>query len=236
MGAVTDQLPNPDERRARAGHGGSGSPNYRKYWLALLRRDVAAAERLIDDALQQWSPERIYLRLFEPALGLSGKLWAAGCISYHDEHFVTYHTVRLMRRVRRHWVPADTFGPLAMVTGAGQESHLVGLRMVCDFLTASNWRIHWLSSNHRATVRQAVEALKPDAFLISIGLDDGLTPAGRMIQEARAAGFGGPVVVGGAAINRDRSRVQILGADLTATNGLQLVRLLRTHVPQRPWG
>ena len=236
MTSATDEAPNPDELR-HDGAGGDGQrPNYRKYWLALHRREVAAAERIVDEALRQWKPERIYLRLFEPALGLSGKLWAAGAISYRDEHFITYHTSRLMRRVRHRWVPAETFGPLAVVTGAGQESHLVGLRMVCDFLQADNWRVHWLSSNHRATVREAAANLKPDAFLISIGLDDGLLSAGRMIQELRLTGFDGPVVVGGAAINRDRCRVQMLGADLTALNGLQLVRLLRPRFPQRPWG
>ena len=210
-----------------------GPPNYRKYWHALYRRDVAAATRIVDHALEQWRPERIYLRLFEPALSLSGKLWAAGSITYHDEHFVTHHTVRLMRRVRRRWAPAETSGPLAVVTAAGQESHTIGLRMVCDFLLAANWRIHWLPSNDRAVARDTTASLSPDAFLVSVGLDLGLVPAGRLIQEVRVNGYEGLVVVGGSAIQRDRSRVQMLGADLTARNGRHLVRLLRPRFPQQ---
>src|SRR4051794_13936558 len=42
-------------------------PNYRRYWLALYRRDVATAERVVDAAMAAWSPQRVYLRLFEPA-------------------------------------------------------------------------------------------------------------------------------------------------------------------------
>jgi len=213
---------------------GRSRPSYRKYWHALYRRDVTAAERIVDLARETWKPGRIYLRLFQPALALSGKLWFAGSISYHDEHFVTYHTQRLMRRVRRDWVPAETTGPVALATGAGQESHLIGLRMVCDFLRAANWRIHWLPSNERTVLRRTVAAVRPDAFLLSIGLDHALGPAKRMIQEIRDHRFRGVVVVGGAAVNKDPvSRVETLGADLTARNGRHLVRLLRSNIRPR---
>src|SRR3954471_1290299 len=101
----------PEGTSARAG---GVRPNYRRYWLALYRRDVAGAERVVHEALRVWSPQRIYLRLFEPALNLSGTLWARGRITYEDEHFVTHHTSRLMRRVRREFVPLETNGPLAV--------------------------------------------------------------------------------------------------------------------------
>src|SRR6478752_6931659 len=129
-------------RVRRPVRGGARRPNYRRYWLALYRRDVVGAERVVEEALVAWSPQRIYLRLFEPALNLSGTLWARGRITHDDEHFVTHHTLRLMRRVRRQFVPLETDGPLAVATGVGQESHLIGLRMVCDFLRWANWRIH----------------------------------------------------------------------------------------------
>ena len=208
----------------------SSRPSYRRYWHALFRRDVAAAERVVDAARRVWKPGRVYLRLFQPALALSGKLWAAGAITYHDEHFVTYHTLRLIRRVRHEWVPRETTGPLAVATGAGQESHLVGLRMVCDFLAAENWRIRWLGANDRGVVRKTAASLRPEAFLISIGLDTALPQAARLIGELRDHRYKGLVIVGGAAINKDPSRVSALGADLTAINGRHLVRLLRRTV------
>lgn len=207
---------------------GLNRSTYRRYWMALYKRDVATADQIVTQCLADWKPEHIYLRLFEPALNLSGRLWAGGSIDYRDEHFVTYHTLRFLRRVRHRFVPANPTGPLAIATAAGQESHLIGLRMVCDFLQADNWRIHWLASNDRAVVQQAVKRLGPAALLISIGLDLGLPPAKRVISDARRAGFNGLVVVGGAAINRDLARVQAIGADVTAINGLMLMRQLRT--------
>lgn len=206
--------------------------SYKRYWVALYRRDVMRAERIVDQALQQWRPERIYLRIFEPALNFSGKMWAAGCITHQDEHFVTYHTLRLLRRVRRLLVPAPPDGPLALAISSAQESHVIGLRMVCDFLQSGNWRIHWPSSNDRATLRDVVQRLRPQATLISIGLDKGLAPARRMIGELRRIGYPGVIVVGGAAVNRDPNRVQALGADLTAPNGAVLLRQLRLRAAE----
>jgi methanogenic corrinoid protein MtbC1 len=207
---------------------------YRRYWMALYRRDVARAEHIFEQCLRRWKPEHVYLRLFEPALNLSGKLWAAASIGYADEHFVTYHTLRFLRRARRKLVTRPPDGPLAIATASGQESHLIGLRMVCDFLQAENWQIHWLASNDRATLSQAIKRLRPEALLISIGLDLGLPPARRIISNARAAGFQGLAIVGGGAINRDLSRVQQIGADLTAFNGFLLTRMLRRRDRGRP--
>jgi len=210
---------------------GTGRPNYRRYWLSLYRRDVEAAGRVVDAALRRWPPQRIYLRLFEPALSLSGTLWARGRITYRDEHFVTWHTLRFMRRVRHRFVPLETFGPLAVATGVGQESHLIGLRMVCDFLGWANWRIHWLSSNDRATAAETVGRLKPQAVLLSMGLDESITPTGRLIADLRRRGYSGLVAIGGRVVNCNPSLVKQLGADLTAANGAALVRLLRPRFP-----
>jgi MerR family transcriptional regulator, light-induced transcriptional regulator len=210
----------------------SARPNYRRYWLALYRREVATAEQVVDLALERWSPQRIYLRLFMPALNLSGTLWSRGTISHHDEHFVTHHTLRFMRRVRRRFVPPETHGPLALATGVGPESHMIGLRMVCDFLTWANWRIHWLSSNDRATVAGVAERLRPDAVLLSLGIDPSITPAGRLIADLRRRRFPGLIAIGGRAVNCNPQLVDQLGADLTAPDAASLVRILRPRFPQ----
>jgi methanogenic corrinoid protein MtbC1 len=212
--------------------GRSEGREYLRYWTSLYRRDVGAAARVVERCLREWTPQRIYLRLFEPALNLSGAAWAEGRIHYQDEHFITWHTLRLMRRVRREFVLPDPTGPLALATGVGQESHAIGLRMACDFLQSVNWRVRFLPSNDRAIIRDAAAALKPDAFLFSIGLDRGLEPARRAIGELRRQRYAGLVVVGGGAINQDMSVVEKIGADLTALNGMHLIRRLKARMPQ----
>jgi methanogenic corrinoid protein MtbC1 len=108
--------------------------------------------------------------------------------------------------------------------------------MACDFLQSANWRVRFLPSNDRATVRDAAAALKPDAFLFSIGLDRGLEPARRVIDELRRRRYAGLIVVGGGAINQDLSVVSKIGADLTALNGMHLLRRLRRRMPPWPAG
>lgn len=210
----------------------SSRPSHRRYWLSLYRRDVTAAQQVVDLALRCWTPQRIYLRLFMPALNLSGALWGRGAISYQDEHFVTHHTLRLMRRVRRRFVPSETTGPLALATGVGQESHMIGLRMVCDFLTWANWRIHWLSSNDRATVAGVADRLRADAVLLSLGIDQSITPAGRLIADLRRRRFPGVIAIGGRAVNCNPQLVEQLGADFTAPDAAAFVRVLRLRFPQ----
>src|SRR4051794_37925942 len=100
-----------------------GRPSYRRYWLALYGRQGEVAEEVVNRALAEWPARRIYHRFFEPALALSGTLFARGVVAYRDEHFITYHTLRFMRRVRRTFVLPRPTGPLALAGGVGQESH-----------------------------------------------------------------------------------------------------------------
>ena len=203
-----------------------GRPNFRRYWLALYRREVKLAEGIVIRALAEWPARRIYHRLFGPALALSGTLFARGVVGYQEEHFITYHTLRFMRRVRRTFVPTRTTGPLALAGGVGQENHLIGLRMVCDFLQAANWQIRWVDTHERGVYREAVARQRPAAVLLSVGLRTGVEPARRIVWELRRVGYSGVIAVGGAAVQRDPALVGEIEADLTARNGLDLVRAL----------
>jgi methanogenic corrinoid protein MtbC1 len=193
----------------------------------LYRRQVERAEQIVDRLLKRWTPQRIYLRLFQPALYLSGSRFARGRITYHDEHFITHHTLRLMRRVRRtfHEPPIDA--PVALAISLAQQSHRVGLRMVCDLLHGAGWRIVWVEGVERGMLRNAMIEHGPDLLLLSIGTEQGLTQARRLIGEARRRGHRGLIAVGGRIIARDPALVDKLGADLTASDGLDLIRRLR---------
>ena len=202
-------------------------PNYRRYWLALYRRHVEVAEQIVTRAIAEWPARRIYHHLFEPALALSGTFFARGVIHYRDEHFITHHTLRFLRRVRRTFVPPQPDGPLALAGGVGQESHLIGLRMVCDFLQAANWRVEWLATHERGVFRDGVARHAPAAILLSVGRAVGTSHARQVIADLRRNGYGGVIAVGGLAIQRDPALLATIGGDVTARNGLELVRVLR---------
>jgi methanogenic corrinoid protein MtbC1 len=208
----------PAQRKARL--------SFRRYWFTLYRRDVATAEHIVREALARVGPRRIYHRLFYPALALSGTLFARGSIGYCDEHFVSHHTLRLMRRVR-HAMLADSpplESPPTPAVGIAVGGHSVGLQMVCDCLAWGNWRVRLLDTPERGLMRAAVQEQNPRAVLISIGLERGIGPAGRLIDDLRRTGYPGVVALGGRSVIARPELVQSLGADLTAPNGTVLLR------------
>jgi methanogenic corrinoid protein MtbC1 len=208
----------PAERKSRL--------NYRRYWFTLYRRDVGTAAHIVEDALAHAGPRRIYHRLFHPALALSGTLFARGAIGFCDEHFVTHHTLRLMRRVRHAMLaerPPREAPPVAAL-GIAVGGHSVGLQMVCDCLEWGHWRVRLLDTPERGLMRAAVQEQEPRAVLISIGLERGVPPAKRLIEELRRMNYPGVVAVGGRMVMSRPELVQALGADLTAPNGTVLLR------------
>jgi methanogenic corrinoid protein MtbC1 len=211
--------------------------DFRRFWLSLLRGRFELARTTIDDLLRCYRPQQLYLRLFVPTLSLSGTMFALGRINYHDEHRVTWGCLRLMRYVRSRMPLPSPNGLSALATGVGQDSHRIGLRMVCDLMESVGWNVHFLSTNERGTLRHAIQQYRPDALLLSIGRREEFDQAKRMIGEARRTGFTGVIAVGGRAVASEPNALSILGADLTAANGLDLARKItlwsrsRRHQP-----
>ena len=221
----------PPSPAAETGHQTRFS--YRRYWMSLYQRDVPAAEQFVEAVMRCW-PAHPHL----PAGLRAGSQpqrhpLGAGKITHADEHFITHHTLRFMRRVRLPRIPPEMepASPLAVAAGVGTDSHQVGLRMVCDFLGWANWRVHWPTSNDRATIGDAVSRLRPDAVLLSVGTEAALDPAARLIADLRRREFGGLIAVGGGRSTPTPARAGRVGADLTAPNGAALVRALRPRFP-----
>lgn len=212
--------------RARRIHGIKRGVDYRRFWLTLLRGNFAGAEQQVAELLHCYRPQQLYLRLFVPSLTLSGTMFALGRITFRDEHRITWGCLRLMRSVRGVMNQSPRNGLFALATGVGQDSHRIGLRMVCDLLGAVGWQVRFLDTNERGTLRDALRGRQTDAILISIGRAEEFEQARRLIAEARRAGFTGTVAVGGRAVALDPMAVEKLGADLTAANGTDLARKL----------
>jgi MerR family transcriptional regulator, light-induced transcriptional regulator len=201
--------------------------DHRRLWVALYRRDVERASAIVDEALEAYEPFRIYLRLLAPTLAMSGTMWAQGTITFHDEHFITYHILRLMRRVRRRLVQQNPTGPVALAIRVGSNRHFIGLSMVCDFLRWDNWRIADAETDQRGVIRRAIAEHHPAAVLLSIGPCDSTTAACRITDDLRRIGYGGTIAIGGRIVDEDPTLVRKLGAHVTARDGLELVRKLR---------
>ncbi len=207
-----------------------GVPDHRRYWLSLLNRDVDAARAIVEQALETLRPGQVYLRLIMPALNLSGGQFFLKKITYEQEHFITWHTVCFMRTiVRRQIAPVPVDGPIAIATGVGQDSHRVGLQMVCDILRTDGWQIRMLETNERGVLTECLrQNPAASALLISIGYTQAIPLARRLITHARRMGFGGTVCIGGRAVVGAPDVLALTGSDMTGVNGLDILQRLRT--------
>jgi methanogenic corrinoid protein MtbC1 len=113
------------------------------------------------------------------------------------------------------------------------ERHEVGLRMLCDLLDLEGWHTTYLGATVPIESLVAmVRRLRPDVVALSAALSPHLPRLRAMVEAIRdALGDARPlIIVGGRPFLDDPSLGQRLGADLSAQNATEAVRLLGERV------
>ena len=201
---------------------------------ALLRRDSARARRVVEEALENGAPvPDVYLGVLEPALREVGHRWAMGTLNVAEEHYATAVAQSILDALSRQLPRAPRDGRLAIVTGSPEEQHVLGARMVADFLEADGWEALLLGPGAPAGDLVAlVESEQPDLVALSTataGVLDGVAEALGALGALRPRPY---VVAGGqfwATVTREAA-VE-LGADLVVHDPRELVALLRERIP-----
>ena len=201
---------------------------------ALLRRDSARARRVIEEALEAGAPvPDVYLGVLEPALREVGHRWAMGTLNVAEEHYATAVAQSILDALSRQMRRAPRDGRLAVVTGSPEEQHVLGARMVADFLEADGWEALLLGAGAPAhDVVALVESEQPDLVALSTataGVLDGVAELLAGLAGLRPKPY---VVAGGqfwTAVTREAA-VE-LGADLVVHDPRELVALLRERIP-----
>jgi MerR family transcriptional regulator, light-induced transcriptional regulator len=212
-------------------------PHRRAYLEALLARDVGAARRAIDGALEAGVPvPDVYLGILQPALYEIGRCWAVGDFSVAEEHCATTVTQSMIGMLGPRMRTAPKDGRLAMLTGSPEERHALGIQMVADFLESDGWEVLNLgpSTPARDLARMA-DAERPDVVALSTSTPAGLPGAAEAVQ-ALGALEARPLVVLGGQLWQGRARADAgtLGADLVVDDPRELVALLRDRFPPLP--
>jgi methanogenic corrinoid protein MtbC1 len=212
-------------------------PHRRAYLEALLARDVGAARRAIDGALDAGVPvPDIYLGVLQPALYEIGRCWAVGGFSVADEHSATTVTQSVIGMLGPRMRTAPKDGRLAVVTGSPEERHWLGIQMVADFLESDGWEVLNLGASTPARdLARMADAERPDVVALSTSTPAGLPGAAEAVQ-ALSALEARPLVVLGGQLWQGRARADAgrLGADLVVDDPRELVALLRDHFPPLP--
>ena len=213
-----------------------GAPGlYASYLGAIRDGDRRRAFQILEDARAAGlGLSSIYLDLLQPALREIGRLWQENHISVADEHLATAITQAAMARAyERAFTWSTPLSRSLIAACVDVERHEVGLRMLCDLLDLEGWQTTYLGATVPvASLVAMVQRQRPNVVAISAALNAHLPRVRAMVAAIREAlGEDGPlIIVGGRPFLENPGLATELGADLTAKNAADAVRLLGERV------
>lgn len=172
------------------------------------------------------SPLEVMNDVIAPAQQRVGELWASDEWSVAQEHAATAVSETVLGLMGA-LVPApvDPSGPV-VVTCVEQEWHALPALLVAEHLRTAGVPVSYLGANSSAEhLVRHVHEVGPRAVALSCSLSASLPRVRRQIEAVRATGT--PVVVGGAAFDRDGRRAATLGATAFAVDGAAAVVAVR---------
>jgi MerR family transcriptional regulator, light-induced transcriptional regulator len=206
------------------------------YLRALLDRRTGDARAEVDAALAGgMAVQEVYLDVLAPALHQVGHRWAVGEVNVAEEHYATEVTRQVLDELAPRMRVQPTGGRLAIVTGSPGEQHVLGARMVADFLEADGWEVLQLgASTPAADLAQLAADEAPDVIALSTATARSLPEIADVLGRLTALRPRPLLAVGGQVWTAESSRsARDLGADLVATDPRMLVATLRERVPPR---
>jgi MerR family transcriptional regulator, light-induced transcriptional regulator len=209
------------------------------YLAALRGGDRHAAYRALDEALDDGRElAQVYLEVVQPSMREIGRLWQEDELTVAEEHVATAITEAAMSRMfERVFVWRDVRTPRLLAACAEDERHQVGLRMLCDLLELAGWETTYLGAS--VPIESLVDLIvkhQPDAVAISATIAPHVPRVREAIRSIRAATLPRQplIAVGGRVFLSDPSLAERLGADLTAGDADEAVRLLDARLRRDP--
>ena len=206
----------------------------REYLAAFRAHGTEAARLVLQGAVSGGAGMReLYLDIFAPALREVGRLWALGELSVGEEHTFSEATQRLMSQYfasASFASPARPTGLRCVAASASGEAHLIGARMVADFLAAAGWEVSFpggnLSLRH---LRELLIARPPSLLALSVTMPINLNGASDLLKTIRgeASLSGMRVMAGGQAFAARQLAGKDIGADATADDAEGAVKAAR---------
>ena len=220
---------NGDGTAAASAAAGDLAPLREAYLAAILAPDTRGAHRLLDAAADDGVPvRRLYLDVLQPALHEVGRLWEHAQIGVAHEHLATQITQSVLANLSARLAPAGIgHGRRAIVSCSPGELHVVGGRMVADFLEADGWEVLSLGADTppKALAQLAAEE-RVELVALSTALPAHLLAAGAACAQLRRLPEPPFIVAGGQAFAGDERRARAVGADAYAADPAELLNLL----------
>ena len=191
------------------------------------REARAVAIALADEGLP---PREIYLGVLGPALEEVGSRWQRGTATVAQEHLATAVVSSIMATLAPRLAEPPPVARLAVLACTDGELHVVGLRMVGDFLEADGWEVLYLGAvTPGAEVERFVAEGQPDVVGLSTTLSTHLEAAKATVASLRELPIPPFILVGGRAYGGDADVARRIGADAFASDAGEASKVLRAR-------
>jgi len=193
----------------------------------------AIAMALVDHGMP---PRDVYLNVLGPALNEVGSRWERGLASVAQEQLATAVVSSIMATLAPRLEEPPSVGRRAVLASTDGEMHVVGLRMVGDFLEADGWETIYLGAvtPWGGDLARLVADARPDVVCLSTTLTINLDAARATVAMLRALPDPPVILVGGHAYGGDAMAARDLGADAFAADAGAASRFLRERFPPAP--
>ena len=192
----------------------------RRYLLAVLEANRAAAFEVVDEALAAGrSIAEIHDGIILPAQSELGRMWQMDEIHIAEEHFGSRITEDVLARLRQRIPDASDDGPRLLTTTVEGDLHSIGVEIVGDRFAIAGWRTLPLGVSMPARdLARALVQFEAALLVLSVHLGIHVSDAARLIKDLRARPECKelPILVGGPPFARIPDLWKVVGADASA--------------------
>jgi methanogenic corrinoid protein MtbC1/DNA-binding Xre family transcriptional regulator len=200
------------------------------YLDAILRGDATKASGVVSRALSLGIEiGAIYLDILMPSQVAVGEQWILGTIRIADEHIATQITLSEMSRLRAQIKPRNKLDRLAVVASLEGDEHMVGARVMADFLLMDGWIVHFLGANIPGSeIVEFSREKAADLVCLSITMEVTVPKVGETLNRFRSLRRSPKIMLGGPARVLELESVQNLKPDCMFSDVREAAREART--------
>ena len=190
------------------------------YREALLRGDSLGVRRAIDQLMiSGLGIHAIYLEIITPTHTELGELWHSGSIGIADEHLATQITLEQMDLLKSLGKPRHPLGLKAAIGVVQDDQHMIGARIVSDFLYLDGWDAQFLGpDNPPEAIEQFVRDHRPHLLALSATLPANLVHLAKSIALVKSIKNRPFIIVGGLITQTDPASAAATGPDAVVSD------------------
>ncbi|MGF7184296.1 methanogenic corrinoid protein MtbC1 [Desulfitispora alkaliphila] len=200
-----------------------------EYFDALLSENRELASKLILNAVEAGVDIRdIYMNVFQPCQYEIGRLWELNKVTIAQEHYFSAATQLIMAQLYSRIFSMERNGYCFVAASVADELHVIGLRMVVDFLEMDGWDTYYLGGNIPVEkILETVQKQRADRLGLSATMSYHVDKVAAVIEKVRSIEeFKSlKIVVGGLPFYINKNLWQQTGADGCAQDAKGAVEL-----------